>query len=93
MSEPKHTPGPWEADESRAMTAINTADKHVAMVNISHQVSIAEHHANARLIAAAPEMLDALESLVSCISETRGSDAYLALIAARDAITKAKGQS
>jgi len=67
---PVHTNGPWEADATHCRTAINskaTANsqrKHVAMVNITknpeYEITKEEHEANARLIAAAPEMLEVL---------------------------------
>lgn len=44
-----------------------------------------------RLECAAPLMLEALESLVACISETRGPAAHDALIKAHAAIAAAKG--
>ena len=62
----KFTPGPWEADATHCRTAINsvaTANnerKHIAMINLTknqyYEITIEEHNANARLIAAAPEM-------------------------------------
>jgi hypothetical protein len=67
---PVHTNGPWEADATYCRTAINskaTANsprKHVAMVNLTknpeYEITNKEHEANAKLIAAAPEMLEAL---------------------------------
>ena len=60
---PVHTNGPWEADATHCRTAINskaTANsprKHVAMVNITKNPEYA------RLIAAAPEMLEVLRWL------------------------------
>lgn len=70
---PVHTNGPWEADATHCRTAINskaTANsprKHIAMVNITknpeYEITIEEHEANARLIAAAPEMLEVLRWL------------------------------
>jgi len=70
---PVHTNGPWEADATHVRTAINskaTANdlrKHIAIVNITknpeYEITKDEHEANARLIAAAPEMLEALRWL------------------------------
>ena len=59
-----HTPGPWLIVSTYVRTAINTAQGiHVAMVNWWKGISVKEHEANARLIAAAPDMLEALEWL------------------------------
>lgn len=70
---PVYSNGPWEADATHCRTAINskpTANsprKHIAMVNIAknpeYEITKEEHEANARLIAAAPEMLEALRWL------------------------------
>ena len=70
---PVHSNGPWEADATHCRTAINskaTANsprKHIAMVNITknpeYEITIEEHEANAKLIAAAPEMLEVLRWL------------------------------
>lgn len=62
----KHTPGPWVVDESHHYGSINNAvlTRHIAMV--SQYCSVTgdqeENAANARLIAAAPELLEALEA-------------------------------
>ena len=55
------TPGPWRADASNFRFAINTDAFHIAMVNIMG-MPISEARANALLIAAAPELLEALEA-------------------------------
>lgn len=70
---PVHSNGPWEADATHCRTAINsktTANsqrKHIAMVNLAknpeYEITEDEHEANARLIAAAPEMLEVLRWL------------------------------
>lgn len=60
----KHTPGPW-ITENRYKTSINAGKKHIAMVNqyksgdIESDIWGDEHEANARLIAAAPDLLEA----------------------------------
>ena len=66
----EHTPGPWKVDNAHISGCINAGGKHVALANFNNsvapetRVSENEHNANARLIAAAPEMLDALISIV-----------------------------
>lgn len=70
---PVHSNGPWVADSAHCRTAINsvaTANsprKHIAMVNLAknpeYEITTEEHEANARLIAAAPEMLEVLRWL------------------------------
>ena len=48
--------------------------------------------ANANLIAASPDMYEALEKLLNCISETRGSDAHEAVEFANKTLQKARGE-
>ena len=86
----KHTPGPWEASEGYPSDVW-----HVDMPNRTLSVSVSRHEtddmpveevqANARLIAAAPDLLAALERIAwtEC-------GAFSVQIA-RDAIVKAKG--
>lgn len=52
MSEPRHTPGPWKADE----TGVWAGGHYIAE-------TFTDGVANATLIAAAPDMLAALKSL------------------------------
>ena len=62
-----HTPGPWNIGPTYK-SSINAGEKHIAMVNYwksgdkSSDVFGEEHDANARLIAAAPDLLEALEA-------------------------------
>lgn len=86
-----HTPGPW------AIERIIPGDKDISIPAPSVMVDYddfdeegrKEQLANAMLIAAAPELLEALARLVGCISETRGPDAREALEMSLAAINKA----
>jgi len=106
-----HTPGPWEVwrepgIESRdlsvgpvsggiAVADIVTTNAH----GIATKESIGTGHANARLIAAAPELLEALEGAVKELESVRdylapsiwGAVGAARLAAAQAAIAKAKG--
>lgn len=103
----KHTPGPWEVWDA---VEGNIAKLHVGIKTPSGSVRLAslpdrrasaigEDHANARLIAAAPELLEALEQCVKYLNDIKplglgneGAQAYDARISAYDAIRKAKGE-
>ena len=69
MSEFKGTPGPWVVDESRHEGSINRLEpfRHIGMVSqFQHDAgSRAENEANAKLIAAAPDLLQCLIAYVS----------------------------
>ena len=97
MSQAKHTPGPWVAT-SKAIVSGRT--------NIMHRpkwwhegLLEAEDNANARLIAAAPELLDALCTLLNRldgiggehVTGMEGVDADL--MKANAAIAKATGEA
>ena len=57
--EDKHTPGPWKANQGRDLAFRISTDKQVVATISSGPGKNAE--ANAHLIAAAPELLEALE--------------------------------
>jgi len=81
--EKQHTPGPWFYDESIATKILINA-KHAAVAVVPYLDD--EAKANARLLAAAPELFDALQALVSAVSEP-------ALVAqAHAALRKAQGK-
>ena len=84
---PKHTPGPWHWEDSGLWSKWD-------FVYLSKGTP--EFEANARLIAAAPELLAALRGIIETLGYLEangGIDAphRLALIAARAAIAKAEG--
>jgi len=74
MSTPKHTPGPWQVNLTRVDHAIFrwhiASEKNGSAFPICEHViesepTGAEQLANARLIAAAPDLLAAVEELVA----------------------------
>lgn len=76
-----HTPGPWRIEGERLKTAISGGHKHVAMVNYfdcgrgdPRSISKEEHEANARLIAAAPDLLEACEAALACMRTQENID-------------------
>lgn len=95
----KHTPGPWAVakakhgvDMSHHIVALVAPDREDrALVVHAHQGDDTQADANARLIAAAPELLEALEGLLAVSVDTSPAE-LLAMIAAREAIAKAKGE-
>lgn len=67
---PTHSNAPWRIEGDNVKTGISSGCKHIAMVNYfdcgtgdPRSISKEEHEANARLIAAAPEMLEVLRWL------------------------------
>lgn len=80
----KHTPGPWSL--ILAPTQIVAGDKLIATIN--HELlGQSEEFNNARLIAAAPDLLHALSVILSYDDQMEGADL------AKAAIKKAKGGS
>jgi len=88
----KHTEGPWDV-------AFDT-DKHILVGCKERGICIVPNEggadepikvANARLIAAAPEMFEALETMVEMV-EMNGFIRDYAMEIAREAIRKARGE-
>ena len=100
MKDTRHTPGPWYAEDAHGRTvAIFTSSRteNAFVASVPPPASAvggtwAETDANARLIAAAPELLATLETLAGRFavdhSQPDNCDCYCA---ARAAIAKAKG--
>jgi len=101
MSQAKHTPGPWLTDRNNVHTG-QIATIHHCLNNNWVEVwtdkwaetglGEAEQEANARLIAAAPELLDALVEAASGYSEFSEGDREI-LRKCRAAIAKATGET
>lgn len=76
--ESKHTPGPWQAVRSMPAEGADcwwicagggNREKELAVV----YAGVPTHIGNARLIAAAPDLLEALHELVAEIADTEGA--------------------
>ena len=93
---PAHTPGPWHVDSKRGIAA--APDPHFWLAEVySGGVGVKVADANGRLIAAAPELLAALQDLSDAVATDRAADTipglYQYVIKARAAIAKAKGEA
>lgn len=88
-NKPKHTPGPWivRADQRREHKLYVVDSEERIQCEMFNTVS--DSKANAQLIAAAPELLSALEALINA---GYTEDRYEAMQKANSAIKKAKGQ-
>lgn len=101
----KHTPGPWELRESAAAGRKVVASPRLGLIAIlaEHDVGEAEwiqDEANARLIAAAPDLLAACKALLPMAEDDlfqyggglHAGDSDPTILAARAAIAKAEGK-
>ena len=62
----RHTPGPWEVEDDTTIRLPGGVKRSFDLVSATgSQVADAEDYANARLIAAAPELLEQFERLVN----------------------------
>lgn len=98
----KHTPGPWTAVSDplhfNSLTTIIAGNVSGGIpqvrIDVGGKSDIAELEANARLIAAAPNLLEALEALVRGMFDGPDeSDAVMLVTNARAAIAKARGEA
>ena len=92
----KHTPGPWNATKFNPVTGdIDDCYLYVepGIAVIERKVKGRDQHdtANARLLAAAPDLLEALEDIVQWIERGDFEESFLA--AARAAIARARGEA
>lgn len=95
----KHTPGPWDFRGSLGPTSNpHLKGPHVVEAANGSQIAILNgwrsdvSEANARLIAAAPELLDALRGLLSLYDTDEGCRSTPEYITASAAIRKATGK-
>ena len=88
----KHTPGPWKLTEHDERSArIESRLEFIARIEGIDWGS-EECKANARLIAAAPDLLEALKNLLWQHDNNAGQLCGMALQDARAAIAKAEGE-
>lgn len=89
----KHTQGPWEfVNSNTALVGPKIDDKPIWLRPVVLRSETGIRAEDASLIAAAPELLWALELLVAGI-ENSVSDTYIPLAKAREAIAKASPHS
>lgn len=82
----KHTPGPW--------TVVTSDEDIVIEPNIAVMVNLNDNlHENARLIAAAPELLEALHDVLVCLEQNEEDPDSAAVRIVRVAIAKAEGNT
>ena len=94
----KHTPGPWRWDSYGALIGPNMEDVLYAQEMQNTAGLVVDNEANARLIAAAPELLESLEAVIGILDalwfpgrEPNYVDSHPAA-KAREVIAKARGE-
>jgi hypothetical protein len=88
----KHTPAPWDYEDG--LTITDKSGFHIALVNqYASSFGDETHKANARLIAAAPELLSACQRLLDAYNGTSIPEVDLAIEYAEQIIAKAKGET
>lgn len=90
----KHTPGPWQSKMNIASAAIYCPlGGLIARLPVEHEGSRNGAAHNARLIAAAPELMEALKACAAvCAGETTNKRGLIsALEQARAALAKCEG--
>jgi hypothetical protein len=86
-----HTPAPWEAVDDGILASDGEVE--VAIAPLRDGVNPTEWQANMRLIAAAPELLLALDLVLGIGRKDHGNPKYDGIYAtARAAIVKAEGR-
>lgn len=100
MAMSKHTPGPWKAGKelssrsSEWLIAMDCGDRGRGIAIAETVPATGRELANARLIAAAPELLEALQNLMTRVQYDKDAKHWFTdeQKAARAAIAKALGE-
>jgi len=94
----KHTPGPWQAKQNGfyRVAVVDRDGNYLTYKAGTDRMPDTEREANASLIAAAPDLLGALEQALDALAHCKADTGYSstqhrAAIAASKAINKAKG--
>ena len=87
MSAPKHTPGPWHVANG---VQVRSKRDQIAKVWMMRN---GEGNANARLIAAAPELYEALSGTLDWLASYPGFASEAAWLNAHTALAKARGEA
>ena len=85
----KHTPGPW--NYKSPLEVVGSDGTTIKLIGLTH-AQYETDEANARLIAAAPELLEALQLLSASLPLNHKVDSKV-VAKCRSAIAKAKGES
>jgi len=59
----KHTKGEWKIDKGISYYFVKSGENRIAMIDSLEGSALIEYKANAKLIAAAPELLEALKTI------------------------------
>lgn len=89
-----HTPGPWKATNSACIWAVFATTRPLGDSRLCDFGSDDESKANAHLIAAAPDLLEAMERLLRCLSWIQHPTGLTldAMEQAKATVAKAKGE-
>lgn len=94
----QHTKGPWKiTQQNRYNERITDVDavrlrypRWLTITIMSDEISIQEHNANCRLVAAAPDLLEALEVVVTSMLDSGYNKNSASVLKARAAIALAR---
>lgn len=76
MSEPKFTPGPWSVEDRYVGRMVGEIDTCIAECFDHSSIDRHNAKANACLIAAAPELYEALSRMIDIVNDSQGVVGY-----------------
>ena len=98
MAQAQHTPGPWRLNAGNETLVMGSNQRPIARAECGGiaGIGLAEAEANARLIAAAPDLLAALEEMAAVFgwqSPNANPTVDAAIAAARALLARIKGEA